>query len=122
MKLNMWRLKIKEWVVTHFFEKEFHFFKYPFESIDYLISKLPADEREEYYEMIKRWYNSNAFKMETTEMKKLFYKELSISTTNEISRSAYRLCLLYIRKIERRYEYLIKSNALNQHTKTFNKK
>jgi hypothetical protein len=118
----MWWLRLREWIVTYFFEKDFRFFKYPFESVDYLISKLPKDEQEQYVETIKRWYNSKAFQMENTEMKKLFYKELSISTTNEISRSAYRLCLLYIRKIERRYDYLIKSNALDQHTKSFNKK
>lgn len=111
-----------EWVVTYFFERYYRHFNYPFSSLDYQISKLPKDDRFEYMQSVKSWYNSKAYKMEQTEMKKLFYKELSISTTNEIGRTAYRLCLLYIRKTEQRYKLLMDSHALEQHTESFNKK
>lgn len=121
----MWKslkFSFQEWVVTYFFEKYFRHFNYPFSTIDYQISKLSADERIEYMQTVKSWYNSKAYRMEQTEMKKLFYKELSISTTNEIGRAAYRLCLLYMRKIEQRYKYLVDNYALEQHTENFNKK
>jgi len=115
--LTKLKLRFQEWVINYFFEREFRFFKYPFETIDYRINHLTDDERSVYAESLKRWYDSKAYKMESEEMKKLFYKELSISTSNEIARSAYRLCLLYVRKCERRYQYLSTDNNLE---KSFN--
>ena len=119
---SQFKLRLTEKIIIYFFEKEYRYFQYPFETIDYLVDKLPEDEKLQYLEDVRRWYNSKAYQMEETEMKKLFYKELSLSTVNEVSRSGYRLCLLYIRKIGRRYKYLGDKLVLDKHTKTFNRK
>ncbi len=105
--------RIKQWLINKAFEREYQFFVYPFETVDYLISKLPKDVSEEgtlsqaqYLEDVRRFYKSEAFQMEMTEFKKLFYKQLALSTKDDIERAGYRLCMLFIRKLERRYKYL----------------
>lgn len=114
--------KFREWVISNWFEREYKFFKYPFTELDYRISKLSKSDYDAYLSDIKKYYKSNAFEMEQTELKKLFYRELACKTSNDIERSAYRLCLLYIRKVEQRYKYLTDRFYAEEKIKTFKNK
>lgn len=105
-------LKWQEWIVIKTFQREFKVFHYPFESIDSLVNRLSYDERYAHMTDIQKFYNSKAFEREITELKKLFYKELSIKSETDIERAGYRLCLVFIRQLEKRFNYVSNQVAL----------
>ncbi len=105
--------RIEERIIRRYTEREFRYFLYPFEQIDYLISKMSIEDKEKYYEDVSRWAKSTACKMEHTEIKKLYFKELALKTKNENARSGYRLSLLFIRKLEQRMKFILEKNVLD---------
>lgn len=98
------KLKIK--LINHFFNKYYSKFEYPFESADYLLNKLPKNRREQYFYDINNWINSEAYKIETTELKKELYRDLALKTSSDISRAGYRLALILKRNEENRLKSL----------------
>lgn len=107
-------MKLKSKLINYFFNKYYEKFEYPFEGADYLISRLPKHRREQYFYDINNWRNSEAYKIETTELKKLLYKELAMKTSSDISRAGYRLALILKRKEEERLEYLAKQGKFEE--------
>lgn len=106
--------KLKNKIIQIIFNKFFDKFDYPFESADYLISRLTKTQLEQYYADINNWRNSRAFQIENTEIKKLLYKELALKTSSEISRAGYRLAMIMKRREEERLEYLSKKAAIEE--------
>ena len=103
---------IRKWfifLIKWHFEREFRHFNYPFTSIDSKLYELKIKDKDLYYDYLqdaRKIIKSKLWDWEMTELKKLFYKELAINTNNEIGISGYRLSLLFIRKLERRFKYL----------------
>lgn len=104
--------KLRNRIIQKIFKKYYSKFDYPFENADYLISKLTKDRKEEYYNDVKRFYHSDLYRIEITELKKLFYKELAINTKSVDQVIGYRLSLLFIRKLENRFKYLSTLSSL----------
>ncbi len=94
------------------FEREFRYFTYPFEALDSVLYNMPRDEYDSYCMDARRTYKSKTWRMEMVELKKLFYKELALNTASDVDRAGYRLALLFIRKLERRYKYLTDQSYL----------
>jgi hypothetical protein len=106
--------KLKAKLIQLIFEKLYKNFDYPFESADYLISKLTKSQLEQYYADINNWRNSRAYQIENTEFKKMLYKELALKTSSNISMAGYRLAMIMKRKEEERFEYLSKKAAIEE--------
>lgn len=104
--------KIRNKIIQSVFKKYYSDFDYPFENADYLISKLTKEQRETYYNDVKRFYQSNLYRIEITELKKLFYKELAMNSKSLDQVIGYRLALLFIRKLENRFKYLSTLSSL----------
>lgn len=106
--------KVKYKIIQWFFKKLYKNFDYPFESADYLMSKLGKQQLEQYYADINNWRNSRAYQIENTEFKKMLYKELALNTSSEISTAGYRLAMIMKRKEEERFEFLSKKAAIEE--------
>lgn len=106
--------KVKYKIIKWFFEKLYKNFDYPFESADYLISKLSKEQLEQYYVDINNWRNSRAYQIENTEFKKMLYKELALNTSSDIPRAGYRLAMIMKRREEERFEYISKKAAIEE--------
>ena len=106
--------KLKNKVIKYIFEKLYSKFDYPFESADYLINKLPKERRQQYFQDIYNWINSDAYRIENTELKKLLYKELAMKTSSDISRGGYRLALILKKREEERMNLLISKGQFEE--------
>jgi hypothetical protein len=104
------KIRLINWV----FNREFRYFVYPFESLDSIIYSMSKDDRNYYQLEARRTYRSKMWRMEMTELKKLFYKELALNSQSDIDRAGYRLALLFMRKLERRIKFLTDQSYLNK--------
>jgi hypothetical protein len=107
-------MKLKNKIIKYIFEKLYAKFDYPFENIDYLINRLSKERRQQYYQDIYNWINSEAYRMENTELKKLLYKELAMKTSSDLSRGGYRLALILKKKEEARFNLLVSKGQFEE--------
>ena len=94
--------KIKFWIIKKVFEKYYGNFIYPFETADVKRYKLSPAGQYRYLMDVDTWIKSTAYKYEIEGLIRKFYQELSLTTTDEIQLSAYRLVLIFIKNYENR--------------------
>lgn len=98
--------KFKQWIIRETFKRLYKFFEYPFESADERLSKLETSDREQYLYDVRTFIKSKAFVSEITELKREAYRELCEKTTSEEGVAGYRLCLMFLKKLEMRFAFL----------------
>ena len=99
-------MRIKNYIIKKIFQKKFLTFVYPFHNADEVIDNLSQEDRMNHYDSASRFYKSKAYKIEMDELTRTFFEELAVKTQKEPEFSAYRLCLLFIQRMNQRFKYL----------------
>ena len=94
--------KLKKKLVQKVFSKYYGHFEYPFFSADAKLHQLAQPHQLRYYEDVKRWIESDAYKNEHEAAVKDFYRELAIKPLTEEQIAGYRLALIFIKNYEGR--------------------
>lgn len=98
--------KFKYWVIKKTFERYYGNYIYPFLNADVEIEGLSDNGKLRYYEAVKDWRESKAYKIEMNSLIRKFYQELSLKTVAEESIAGYRLSLIWLQNYERRLKEL----------------
>lgn len=96
--------KIKIWVIKELFKFYFPHYFYPFETANEKFMKMTKEDKMVYGASIDIWVRSKAFKNESEEVIRSFYSKLALESNDEISVSAYRMSLIFMRDYQRRLE------------------
>lgn len=97
-------LRLKIWTARRLFKVFYGTYYYPFETADDAYLRLPKPEQFQYLADVSRFIATPAYKAEMKELVRKFYADLATKANDEVLITAYRLNLLMISDLQKRWK------------------